>query len=102
MWGWYASSAVWLKIYPGRLSGSGEGLGLEFDAERFHDRDGGLEGRIAVLAERTVELLAGQAGLLGDLRHALRARHDAERVGGLSSVAAPAHTRAAIAASNMA
>lgn len=50
------------------------------DAKSLHHGDCRLQRRIAVLAEGAVELLAGKAGLAGNLRHAFGARRDARRV----------------------
>jgi len=52
----------------------------EIDPESLHDGQSRLQGRVSVDAEGAIELLTRQAGSVGDLGHALRARHDAERL----------------------
>mgnify|MGYP000958354899 CR=1 FL=1 len=52
-----------------RLWGS-RNFGGQFDAQGFHDRQSRLQGRVAVLAERAVKLLAGKPCLPCNLGHA--------------------------------
>jgi hypothetical protein len=56
-------------------------LRRQFNIERFHHCKRRLQGWIAVFAEGAVKLLAGEAGLPGNLRHALGTGNDAQRLG---------------------
>lgn len=56
------------------------GLRSPLNPERLHDSKRRLERGIAILAERTIELLPGQACLGGDLCHAFGASDNAQCV----------------------
>lgn len=61
-------------------------FGRQFDAQSLHDRERGLERRIAVRAKRAVELFAGKPGLAGNLGHALGASDHAQRMGDVAGI----------------
>lgn len=71
-------SSTRAALFPraGRLGGAG-GQGEAHGAEDAHDRG---EFGIAALAERFVEALSAQAGILRDTRYAARAGDKAERI----------------------
>jgi hypothetical protein len=60
---------------------------MEAEAERPNDLQDGGELRVPVAAQRLVERLPGQAGFLGELRHAASAGDHAQCVGNLAGVA---------------
>src|SRR3984957_16491737 len=68
-------------------SGGGGGFGMETEAERPNDFQDGGELRIPIAAQRLVERLPGQAGFLGELRHAASAGDHTQRIGDLARVA---------------
>ena len=68
---------------------SGCRLRGEFDSERIHHGERCLQRWISSGAERAIELLAGQAGLGGNLRHSFGARYDSERMRDVGDVVGP-------------
>ncbi len=62
------------------ISGGGCGFRVEAKAERADHFQDGAKLRVPVAAQRLVERLPGQAGLLGELRHAASAGDHAKRV----------------------
>ncbi len=60
---------------------------MEPEAERPNDLQNGGEFRVPIAAQRLVEGLPGQAGFLGELRHAASAGDHAQRVGDLAGIA---------------
>ena len=59
----------------------------QLDAQGIHHGEGCLQRRISLFTEGTIELFAGQSCLAGNLRHPLRARDHAQRMGYVSSIA---------------
>ena len=60
---------------------------LQLDAERVHHLQRGSQFRVASLAERTIEGLAGDSCFAGQLGHsAARTRHRAQRFGEVTRI----------------
>jgi hypothetical protein len=62
-------------------------LWVESEAKRPNDLQDGREFRVPLTAQRFVKRLRGQAGFLGNLRHATRAGDHAQRIGDLAGIA---------------
>src|SRR5260370_41228308 len=71
---------------PGETAAPSLGVGLrrEFYSQRLHNGNCRLQGRIAVCAERAIELLTRQSGIPGNLCHPLGTSNDTE---GMSDIA---------------